>query len=149
MTRIVAREIAVHLLYELDFAKLSAEELLADQLTEENFAALAKDEPMYEEYPEEPQLAYIRTVVTGVSEHRAELDQYIEQYAVGWRLRRIPKVAAAILRVAMFEVLYLPEVPDNAAISAAVELAKRYEDQKVVSFLNGILGSFVRNEVQK
>jgi N utilization substance protein B len=50
------------------------------------------------------------------------------------------------MRVAMFEILYMPEIPDGASISAAVELAKKYEDEKVVSFINGILGTFVRGE---
>ncbi len=147
MTRTVAREIAVHLIYELGFTGLRAGELLDDQLTAENFEQLAKDEPMYEEFPEQEQLNYIRRVVTGVGEHGYELDEYIEKYAIGWRFERIPKVAAAIMRTAMFEVLYMPEIPNKAAISAAVELAKKYEDEKVVSFVNGILGTFVRKEV--
>ena len=70
----------------------------------------------------------------------------IERYAVGWKFGRIPRVATAIMRVAMFEILYLPEVPNGAAINEAVEIAKHYEDDKVVSFINGILGSFVRGE---
>lgn len=146
MTRTAAREIAVHLSYELGFNNLTAQELLENQLTEENFQTLAKDEPLYGEFPGEEQLAYIRRVVTGVGEHGYELDQYIEKYAIGWRFARIPKVAAAIMRVAMYEVLYMPEIPNGAAINSAVELAKNYEDEKVVSFINGILGSFVRAE---
>lgn len=146
MTRTVAREIAVHLAYELGFTPLSAFELLKDQLTRENFEILAKDEEIYKEYPEEEQMSYIRRVVMGVGEHGYELDQYIEKYAIGWRFERIPKVAAAIMRVAMFEVLYMQEVPNGAAINSAVELAKKYEDDKVVSFINGVLGAFVRGE---
>lgn len=146
MTRTVAREIAVHFAYELGFTPLSAVELLDDQLTRENFEILAKDEEIYKEFPEEEQLAYIRRVVAGVGEHGYELDQYIEKYAIGWRFERIPKVAAAIMRVAMFEVLYMQEIPNGAAVNSAVELAKKYEEPKVVSFLNGVLGSFVRGE---
>ena len=52
----------------------------------------------------------------------------------------------AIMRTAMYEVLYVPDVPNAAAINEAVEIAKRYETQEVVSFVNGILGSFVRAE---
>lgn len=146
MTRTVAREIAVHLAYELGFTQLSAVELLKDQLTRDNFAILAKDEELYKEYPEEEQLTYIRRVVAGVGEHGYELDEYIEKYAIGWRFGRIPKVAAAIMRVAMFEVLYMQEIPNGAAINSAVELAKKYEDEKVVSFINGVLGAFARGE---
>ena len=46
----------------------------------------------------------------------------------------------------MYEMLYMPEIPNAAAINEAVEIAKKYEDEKVVSFMNGILGSFVRQE---
>lgn len=147
MTRTTAREIAVHLAYELGFCNLSARQLLDDQLTEENFAALALDEPLYEEFPDTAQLDYIRRVVTGVGEHGYELDSYIARYAIGWKFERIPRVVTAIMRVAMYEVLYMPDVPDRVAINEAVNLARRYEDEKMVSFLNGVLGSFMRNEV--
>ncbi len=89
---------------------------------------------------------YIRKLVCGVNEHAAELDSYIEKYAVGWKFERIPLVASAIMRVAMYEMLYMPEIPNAAAINEAIEIAKKYEDGKVVSFMNGILGSFVRQE---
>ena len=144
--RVAAREIAVHLIYELDFSGRSAQELLDEALVPERFHELAEEEELYRQFPGEKQLAYIRELVTGVERHRAELDECIQRYAVGWSVNRIPKVAAAILRVAMYEVRYCPDVPNNAAISAAVELAKGYEDEKVVSFLNGILGSFSRDE---
>lgn len=146
MTRTAAREIAVHLTYELGFTSLSASQLLQERLTPEAFAALADEIPLYGEFPDETERAYITRVVTGTGEHGYELDEYIARYAIGWRFERIPRVAAAIMRVAMYEVLYLPEVPNGAAINAAVELAKHYEDEKVVSFLNGILGSFARAE---
>ena len=50
------------------------------------------------------------------------------------------------MRVAMYEILYMPEIPKAAAINDAVEIAKKYEDEKVVSFVNGILGAFIREE---
>ena len=59
---------------------------------------------------------------------------------------RIPRTATAIMRVAMYEILYMPEIPKAAAINDAVEIAKKYEDEKVVSFVNGILGAFIREE---
>jgi N utilization substance protein B len=55
-------------------------------------------------------------------------------------------VAAAILRTAMYEVLYMPDVPYRAAINEALELAKKYEDRDVVSFINGVLGGFIEGE---
>lgn len=146
MTRVAAREIAVHLIYELDFAGVSAQELLEQRLTQEHFQTLAQEEELYGEFPDDKQLDYIQEVVTGVSANRVELDEVIERYAIGWSLRRLPRVGAAILRLAIYEVRYRPDVPPRAAISAAVELARGYEDEKVVAFLNGILGSFARSE---
>lgn len=146
MTRTVAREIAVHMVFELGFGDRSAQQLLADELTAENFALIGAEEPLYAEFPDEKQEHYIRTLVTGVFEHGPELDDYISRYSVGWSFARIPRVAAAIMRVAMYEVLYMPDIPNAAAINEAVEIAKSYETAEVVSFINGILGTFVRSE---
>lgn len=146
MTRTVAREIAVHMVFELSFGNRSARELLESTLTPECFAQLSLEEPLYTGFPDEAQQAYIRTLVTGTFDHGAELDDYISRYAVGWNFARIPRVASAIMRVAMYEVLYMPDVPNAAAINAAVEIAKGYESAEVVSFINGILGTFVRTE---
>jgi len=146
MTRTVAREIAVHMVFELGFGDRSAQQLLEDELTAENFALIGAEEPLYAEFPDEKQEKYIRTLVTGAFEHGPELDDYIARYAVGWSFARIPRVAAAIMRVAMYEVLYMPEIPNSAAINEAVEIAKGYETPEVVSFINGILGTFVRSE---
>lgn len=147
MVRNTAREIAIHLSYELNFSGKTAEELLDQRLTAEAFAELAEEEDLYREAPNAKQAAYIRRLVLGVGEHGAELDGYIEKYARGWKFSRIPLVAAAIMRVAMYEVLYMPDVPNAAAINEAVEIAKKYETPETVKFINGILGSFSRQEL--
>ena len=146
MTRNNAREIAIHFAFELGFSTLSADELLAQSLTKESFAQLGAEEPLYADFPNEKQRVYIENLVRGVFSHGAELDNYIEKYAKGWRFSRIDRVAAAIMRVTMFEILYMPDIPNRVAISEAIEIAKRYEDDDVVKFINGILGSFVREE---
>ena len=146
MIRNVAREIAMHLSYELSFTDLSAEELLNDRLNANRFDQLAPEYEVYGKLPGPSQQAYIRKVVKGIAEHSYELDQYIEKYAVGWKFDRIPLVASAIMRLAMYEILYMPEIPNGAAINEAVKIAKKYESGDVVRFINGILGSFVRKE---
>jgi len=73
----------------------------------------------------------------------------IEKYAKGWRFERISLVASAIMRVAMYEILYMADIPQGAAISEAVEIAKKYETPEVAKFINGILGSFARGEVKE
>ena len=148
MLRNTAREIAVHLAYELNFTDKTAETLLDTRLTREAFAALAEEDALYEEAPNRKQEDYIRRLVLGVNSHAAELDSYIEKYAVGWQFARIPLVASAIMRVAMYEILYMPEIPDPAAINSAVEIAKKYETPETVKFINGILGSFMRKEME-
>ena len=125
MTRSNAREIAVHMIFSLSFGNQSAQELLDSK-----------------------QEKYIRELVQGVFFHGPELDDCISRYAKGWSFARIPRMASAIMRTAMYEVLYMPDVPNAAAINEAVEIAKNYEPQEVVAFLNGILGTFVREECQ-
>lgn len=146
MTRTAAREIAVHFVFELGFTDQTAEELLAEALNRKTFEAIGEEEPLYSEFPNEAQREYISKLVKGVYEHTPELDEYISKYAIGWKFFRMNRVAVAIMRVAMYEVLYMQDIPNAAAINEAVELVKHYEEPEVVSFVNGILGSFVRGE---
>ena len=147
MVRNIAREIAIHLSYELSFSDRPIDELLDERLTADTFATLAEEDELYKETPNAKQADYIRRLVKGVDEHAAELDGYIAKYAKGWSFARIPLVASAIMRVAMYEMLYMPEIPNGAAINEAVEIAKKYETTETVKFMNGILGSFVRQEI--
>jgi len=146
MTRSTARELAMHFTFELGFSTLDAGELLSRELTPERFALRGREVPLYAQFPDESQRAYIEGLVRGVFAHGAELDGYIAQYARGWRFSRIDRVAAAIMRVTMYEILYMPDIPNKAAINEAVEISKKYMDTDVVRFVNGILGSFVRSE---
>ena len=146
MTRTAAREIAVHFVFELGFTDQTAEELLNEALNRKIFAAIGEEEPLYSEFPNEAQRSYIEKLVKGVYEHTPELDEYISKYSIGWKFSRMNRVAVAIMRVAMYEVLYMQDIPNAAAINEAVELVKHYEEPEVVSFVNGILGSFVRGE---
>lgn len=146
MTRTNAREIAVHFTFELGFSDESADALLDSMLTPAVFRQIGEEEPLYAEFPDEKQKNYIRALVKGVYDHCPELDEYISKYAIGWKFSRIPRVAISILRVAMYEILYMQDIPNAAAINEAVQMAKHYEDPKTVSFLNGILGTFVREE---
>ena len=146
MTRSIAREIAMHFAFELVFSDIQAEELLERELTPESFADRSLEEPLYAQFPDEGLKQYIVRLVRGVAEHGAELDGYIANYAKGWRFARIDRVAAAIMRVSMFEILYMPDVPNRVAINEGVEIAKKYLDDEVVRFVNGILGAFVRSE---
>lgn len=146
MTRTNAREIAIHFIFQLGFSKESAKEMLETQMTKEHFASLGEETPIYSQYPNKKQADYIRELVEGAFFHSPELDECISRYAKGWTFARIPRVIAAIMRVAMYEAMYMPDIPHSVAINDAVEIAKGYDDPEVISFMNGILGTFVREE---
>lgn len=146
MTRSTAREIAVQLAFELEFQNSDAASFLDERLSQEHFERLKGESPLYAEKPSAKQSAYIRSVVEGVCAHQEELDALISRYSVGWNLSRISSVARAVMRVAIFECLYVEDVPTGVAIGEAVRILKEYEDEDVVGFANGILGSFAREE---
>lgn len=147
MTRTAAREIAVRLCFGLSENPRDPATVLGEAFDEVYYATLKDEDEVYAVYPEAAQLDYIGRLTRGVHDHSAELDGYIEKYAVGWKFGRISRTAVAILKTAMYELLYMPDVPEKVAINEAVELAKRYEEPVTVPFINGILGSFARNEV--
>lgn len=146
MLRSAAREIAVHISFLTGVNPLGIEELLDIMFDKQYYKTLKDEYPVYEEYPDNRQLEYIRRLALGVSEHSAELDSYIEKYAKNWNVGRISRTAIAIMRVSMFEILYMPDIPKAASVNEAVEMAKKYEERETVSFINGILGSFIRGE---
>ena len=147
MTRSMAREIAVLLGFSLTSNTEDTDACLDRFFEEEHYASMASENEAFAEFPDRRQMEYIRNVVRLIAEHRDELDARIETYARGWKVSRIDRTASAILRCAMCEILWLPDVPTATAINEAVELAKKYEDEDIVAFINGILGSFVRTEV--
>jgi len=146
MKRTTAREIAVRLCFSVSENPSDPKDLLSQTFEEEYYSSLQAEDELYKSKPGKKQLDYIMRLVTGIYEHSVELDGYIEKYAVGWRFGRISRTAVAIMKVAMFEVLYMPDIPDRASINEAIELAKGYEPPETVSFINGILGSFSRAE---
>lgn len=144
MTRTKARELAIRLIYAQ--AASDSDTLLEDFLEPEHFETLVAEDELFSERPEGPSLEYIRRLLGLCREKRPELDGYIEKYAKGWRPERITRTAAAVLRCAIAEVLYIEDAPVGAAINEAVVLAKRYEEPETVAFINGVLGGFVRGE---
>lgn len=83
---------------------------------------------------------YLTTLVDGVLAHQDELDALISQYlSAGWQLSRIAKTDLVILRVAFFEIEHVPEVPNRVAVNEALELAKKFSDDRSRRFINGVL----------
>ena len=145
MTRGNARELAVHLIYGRVFTGEEPEQVISTRLEKEYYAELGKENEVYSERPSRAQLRYIDSVVTGVANREEELDEQIQKYAIGWDISRISKLARCILRLAIYEIQYVEDVPAGVAISEAVRIAKKYNDDDTGAFVNGILGSFVRS----
>ena len=92
---------------------------------------------------------YARSIALGVEEKKDNLDGLIEKYSKGWKVKRLPKVNLAILRLAAYEILFVDDVPESVAINEAVELAKKYSGESDYSFSNGVLGALVKGEVKE
>lgn len=147
MTRTAAREIAIQLGFAVAASGQEPEAAVEAFLEPAHFASLTGESALYDSAPSEENRRFILASVAGVAAKKEELDGYIGKYAKGWRTERISRSAAAILRQAMYEILYMPDVPPATSIDEAVELSKGYEDGDVVSFINGVLGGFYRGEI--
>ena len=145
MTRANARELAVHLIYGCGFTGDAPQDAIQIRLDKEYYALLCEENDVYSERPSRVQRAYIDSMVSGVTSREEDLNQYIQKYAIGWDIARISRLTRAILQVALFEILYMDDIPTNVSVSEAVRIAKLYDGDDTGAFVNGILGSFVRN----
>lgn len=102
---------------------------------------------MLEEFPESrSNINYIKTVVLGVCEKSNELLKDIsDNLSSGWKTERLSKVSLAVLKLAVFEIKYLEDVPHKVAINEAVEIVKKFDDPDASAFVNGVLGGFCKN----
>ena len=146
MKRKTAREIAVRLCFMLSENPRDAAELLDEVFEPEYYETLGVEDSLFKEAPSE-QLSYITEIIKGIGLHNAELDEYVMRYAEGWSFERISRTALAIMKVAMYEILYMSDIPVGVSVNEAVELAKQYEEEETVPFINGLLGSFIKGEV--
>lgn len=146
MTRSTAREIAIQLGFAAAASKLDLNELMETFFSEEHYGTLAAEDELFSQLPDKKQMEYIRRLSSLMIENISEIDGFIERYSRGWKVERISRTALAVLRCAICEILYMDDIPDSAAINEAVELAKGYDEPDTVSFVNGVLGGFMRGE---
>ena len=144
MTRGNARELAVHLIYAREFTGDEPQKIVADRLEKEYYSKLAEENQVYTDRPNKTQVAYLDTVVAGVANRSEELNEIIQKYSIGWDVSRISKLARTIMQLAIFEILYVADVPTGVAISEAVRIAKMYDGDDTGAFVNGILGAYAR-----
>lgn len=145
MTRGNARELAIHLIYGQNFTGEEPEKVIATRLDRDYYSKLSTEHHVYADRPSKNQRAYIDNVVTGVTNRVDDLNEYIKKYSIGWDITRISRLARTIMQLAIFEILYIDDVPTNVAISEAVRIAKSYDGNDTGSFVNGILGAFARS----
>ncbi|MBI2245324.1 MAG: transcription antitermination factor NusB [Nocardioides sp.] len=93
---------------------------------------------------EGPTNDYTATLVRGVVEHQARIDELLSSYSHGWALDRMPAVDRNVLRLGVWELLYADDVPDAVAVSEAMALVTDLSTDESPQFVNGILGSIVR-----
>ena len=144
MTRANARELAVHLIYSQGFTGEEPEQVIATRLEKEYYKALSSENEIYQERPSRAQMGYIDNVVSGVANRADELNEIIGKYSLGWEVSRISRLARTVMQLAIFETLWVEDVPVGVAVSEAVRLAKKYDGDDTGAFVNGILGSFAR-----
>lgn len=133
MNRIKTREIAVQLTYQMMINK------------EEPSEAIESFKEAFEGDIDEIDDTYLNQVINGVNAKKDELDAIIEKYLVNWKLGRVSKVNLSILRVALYEMLHLEDIPNKVAINEALDIAKKFSDEKSVSFINGVLDKALKD----
>lgn len=130
MTRREAREEALILVFEKEFNSDSLEDIIE----------MAKE--VRDIKPDE----YIINVFNGVYENLPLIDSIISKYSVGWSIKRITKIALAILRLAIYEIKFVDEIPVSVSINEAVELAKKYSTKEDSAYINGVLSSVSKED---
>ena len=130
MSRKQQREAVFGLLFESDFRR--------DETPEEVYATWCEQNG-------EPEGAYVKQAYFGACEKLDEIDTIIERHSNGWKVARLTRVSRAVIRLCVYEMLYVSDVPAAVAINEAIELSKKYDDDKARSFVNGVLNS-IKND---
>jgi N utilization substance protein B len=128
--RTKARKRALDVLFECEVRGLPPGATLDERV-------VAADPPVNE---------YTVALIRGIAEHQARIDELVSTYAQGWTIERMPAVDRNALRIGVFEVMYVDEVPDAVAVSEAMVLVRDLSTDESPNFVNGVLGNIVRNK---
>ena len=134
MSRRAAREEAFKIIFQIDLGKNPWEEVLLRNLKDSDLSETGQ--------------LFVEQLVEGTMTHLAEIDAEITKYAQDWKLDRMLSTDRNILRMALYELKFLNEIPVGATVNEAVELAKIYGDDESAKFINGILGNVIRSSSQ-
>ncbi len=133
ISRKEARRTLFALLFETEFKTEESPEMIYNSALEDRHI---------------PEDEYIKSVFFGICEKSAELDTIISKYAKGWRADRLSKVSRSVIRLSVYEILFA-DIPANVSVSEAVDIAKKYGEDKARAFVNGVLASIVRDIEEK
>lgn len=130
--RRLSREIALKVLFQIDLVSTNLEEILKYTFENGKLSDEVKE--------------FTLLLVKGVISSSSEIDKAINNYTNNWSLERITNIDRNILRIAIYEILYLKNIPKSVSINEAVELAKKYGTKNSFSFVNGVLGKIDKND---
>lgn len=133
MNRVKSREYLLQLAYQMEITSETASETFNSFIENED---ISKDDL---------DLEYIKLGLLGIEENKEMLDSLIQSQLVKWKLNRISKVNLSILRISTYEMLFADDIPGKVSINEAIELCKKYSDNKSVSFINGVLDKVYKN----
>jgi transcription antitermination protein NusB len=143
MNRRKSRELAMKLLFQMNVNKEDYKEVLSN--VNENIEDYVKDEEEDIDL-KDIDMEYITRILSGVEANKELIDSEIEKYLLNWKLNRISKIDLAIMRICTYEIIFEVDIPNSASINEAIELAKKYSDEKSVSFINGVLDKIIKNK---
>ena len=126
MKRHEAREKALQVLFQLDSTELPIEEAIEHVLEERKSNA------------------FLEQLVRGTIEHKEAIDAALEEKLENWTLSRLPKIERTVLRLSVYELLYMQDTPQKVVLNEAIELCKVFSDDKSSKFVNGVLSKFTQ-----
>jgi len=149
MTRRKGREIALQVLYQIEMSNLTAKEALAQY--RKHFIESSSDEEEDSSFEDvndlEEAFNFASDLVLGIEKNRNFIDEKIKEYTRNWSFDRLNSTDKNILRIAIFEMFFRPDIPEVVSINEAVELAKLYGTDDSPAFVNGILDSIYKKEL--
>jgi transcription antitermination protein NusB len=133
--RRTGRERALQALYQLEMTPGTPAEALASAWGSEGADSAAAEQGK----PDPEAQRFAQELVTGVVQHRAEIDRLIEEHSHNWRLDRMSRIDRNVLRLGIFELKYRPDIPKKVSLNEAVELGKNFGTEESSAFVNGLL----------
>jgi len=142
MNRRKSRELAMKLLYQMSISKENYKDVILG--LEESIEKGASDEEGID--LKDIDMGYINRVLQGVEENKDIIDREIEKYLLNWKISRLSKIDLTIMRISVYEVLFEVDIPNSVSINEAIELGKKYSDEKSAAFINGVMDKIIKNK---